>query len=109
MKETPVTNSKPEGGPEVKRPEHKEQISLCPCQKLTQYWGALKGFERHRKCLLVPPPTQQCASNCLNLKVFYLRAAMCVPLTGCHAFERVSRLCSRQLLKCSVFLRVTPM
>lgn len=36
------------------RPEHKEQISLCPCQKLTQYWEALKGFESHRKCLLVP-------------------------------------------------------
>lgn len=45
-----------------------------------------------------PPWTQQCVSNCLNLKAFYLRAVMCVPLTGCHAFERDPGLCSRQLL-----------
>lgn len=45
--------------------------SLYPsCQKLTRYQGALKRPERHRKCLLVPPRMQQCASNCLNLKCF---------------------------------------
>lgn len=42
--------------PSVSEPEHKEQISLCPpCQKLTQYWGALKGFEKASEVSSCPP------------------------------------------------------
>lgn len=42
--------------PSVSEPEHKEQISLCPpCQKLTQYWGALKGSEKASEVSSCPP------------------------------------------------------
>lgn len=75
--------------PSVSEPEHKEQISLCPpCQKLTQYWGALKGFEKASEVSSCPPTDATMREQLFELEVFYLRAAMCVPPTGCHAFGR---------------------
>lgn len=46
--------------------------SLCapPVKSSPNIGERWKDLKRHRKCLLVPPPTQQCASNCLNLKCF---------------------------------------